>query len=95
MTREEAKGLMNSVPMYQDSVEDWMIDAIIAADRKARLECAAIMRSPITSKMEDKVIKLFLQGNSINHVVFLLDYKWDADDVNGVIREELRKGRKS
>jgi len=52
------------------------------------------MRSPLTPEIRTKIIDLFLLGQSVNHIVFLLNYEWDIDDVNQAIREALAEARK-
>ena len=38
----------------------------------------------------ERVVELFVSGESINHTVFLLNYEWGIDQVSGAIREKLR-----
>jgi hypothetical protein len=45
----------------------------------------------IAGSFEDKVLALFLGGQSVNHIVFLLDYKYRIDVVTEVIRDRVRQ----
>lgn len=38
-----------------------------------------------------RVLQFFRDGQSVNHIVYLLDYEFHTDDVNRVIREYVRK----
>lgn len=33
----------------------------------------------------------YMKGNGVNQVVFLLNYAFDADDINKVIRDEIKR----
>jgi hypothetical protein len=37
-----------------------------------------------------KIIQYFLDGHGVTHICYLMDYDIVVDDVNSVIREELR-----
>ena len=43
----------------------------------------------VTDEDIHRIINWFLNGNSITHIVFLLDYKYKIDLVSGVIRSKL------
>jgi hypothetical protein len=45
----------------------------------------------MSPEAEAAVVKLFLEGQSINHICFLLDYRYKIDDVAGAIRSALAK----
>jgi hypothetical protein len=47
-------------------------------------------RRPLTPKERERVIELFLEGQSINHIVFLFHYELRIDDITEVIRAELQ-----
>jgi len=36
------------------------------------------------------IIRLFLSGQNVNHIMFLLGYEYDVDDINATIRDLLR-----
>jgi hypothetical protein len=48
---------------------------------------------PVTDEVRDKILNLFLAGHGVNHVCFLLDYRYCIDDVNAVIRAALAEVR--
>ena len=37
------------------------------------------------------VVQLFLSGQSVNHIVFLLDYAYRIDEVSAAIRNRLQE----
>jgi hypothetical protein len=39
----------------------------------------------------ERVVELFMAGNSINHIVYLLNYRYRIDDVSSAIRERLKR----
>jgi hypothetical protein len=47
------------------------------------------MRKPLTPEMRTKVLELFKSGMGVNHIVFTLEYAWDVDDVNQVLRDVI------
>lgn len=40
--------------------------------------------------IKDKVVELFLSGQSVNHIVFLLNYEYRIDAVSEALRERMR-----
>ena len=58
------------------------------------------MRTIPTEEEKAKIVDLFLEGHGVNHVQFLMGYqeggyyprgyRFDTDDINGVIRDRLR-----
>ncbi len=46
------------------------------------------MRKVPTAEERWRILSLF-RTNSVNHVVFLMNYKFDGDDVNKVIRDRI------
>lgn len=46
-------------------------------------------RKPLTPELRAEIVRLFLNGHSVNHIVFLLDYEWDGAHINLALRERL------
>ena len=40
--------------------------------------------------IKDKVVELFLSGQSVSHIVFLLNYEYRIDAVSEALRERMR-----
>lgn len=43
----------------------------------------------VTPQDRGKILTLFAAGNSVSHIVYLLDYEYDSDHVNQVLRERI------
>ena len=48
------------------------------------------MRLQPTPEDRQRILELH-KKHGVNHVIFMLDYKYDADDVNQVLREEIAR----
>lgn len=48
------------------------------------------MRKPVTDYDRQVILQLH-KFYGVNHIVFLMDYQYDADDVNQVLREYIAK----
>jgi hypothetical protein len=44
----------------------------------------------VPQHIKDKVVELFLSGQSVNHIVFLLNYEYRIDAVSEALRERMR-----
>jgi len=44
-----------------------------------------------TAKDNAKIVELFINGESVNHIVYLMDHQVRTDDVNKAIRRALVK----
>jgi hypothetical protein len=60
-----------------------MIDQSAVANHKRGLLCG--------EEKEQLVLDLFRAGESVNQIVFLIDYTWDAGKVCDVIRKHVLK----
>lgn len=47
--------------------------------------------APSIERHRQEIIDLFLSGQSVNHIVFLLNYKFRIDEVSEVLRTALRE----
>lgn len=44
------------------------------------------------SKWPESAVSLFMDGHSITHIVYLLDYKFRPDAVENAIRDHVKRG---
>lgn len=49
------------------------------------------MNTSIPYNDVEKIVRLYVdEGQSINHITFLMNFKYNVDDVNQILREHIK-----
>lgn len=54
----------------------------------------SITHKPCSQEMQTTIANLFLDGASVNHIVFLLDYDYGINCVLEMLRDEIEDQRR-